>query len=126
METSEAILLIRTVKGIESLLTKAIKLGVDVSAAVGPTGAGIEGAASIGPPSINGGKDFLTYARTKGAYVGISIEGATIRTRDDLNKAYYSASVRPSDIALIQKVKPNPLSQELHQLVAKGAGENGQ
>src|SRR6185295_16168125 len=47
METSETILVIQTVKGIESLLKNTIKLGTDVSAAIGPKGGGIEGVTSM-------------------------------------------------------------------------------
>lgn len=102
-------------KGIESLLSSTIKLGADASAVIGPKGSGIEGATSMSM-----GKDFVTYARTKGAFVGLSVEGASIRTRDDLNKTYYGSAVRPSDIVLVRNVKPNALSQMLHHAVAKG------
>jgi SH3 domain-containing YSC84-like protein 1 len=47
METSEAILIIQTVKGIENLLENTIKLGSDVSAAIGPRGGGVEGVTSM-------------------------------------------------------------------------------
>jgi len=115
METSETILVIQTVKGIESLLKNTIKLGTDVSAAIGPKGGGIEGVTSM---SI--GMDFVTYARAKGIYAGVSIEGASISTRDDLNKAYYGSVVSPSDIVLVRSVKSHPQSQVLHQAVVKG------
>ena len=114
-EMSEAILLVQTVKGIESLLSSTIKLGADASAVIGPKGSGIEGATSISM-----GKDFVTYARAKGAYVGLSVEGASIRTRDDLNKRYYGSAVRPSDIVLVRNIKPNTQSQVLHQAVVMG------
>ena len=67
------------------------------------------------------GKDFVTYARTKGACVGLSIEGASIRTSDDLNQTYYGSAVRPSDLVLVRNVKSNPQSQVLHQAVVEGA-----
>ena len=116
METSEAILVIETIKGVESLLRSTIKLGADASAVIGPKGSGIEGATSM-----SDGNDFVTYARTEGAFVGLSIEGASIRARDDLNKTYYDSGVRPSDILLFRNVKSNPQSQVLHQAVVKGA-----
>lgn len=115
METSEAILVIQSVKGVESMLKNTIKLGTDVSAVIGPRGAGIEGVTSM---SI--GMDFVTYTRTKGIYAGVSIEGASIGTKDDLNKAYYGSGVTPSDIVLLRKVKSHPQSQVLHQAIVKG------
>jgi lipid-binding SYLF domain-containing protein len=66
------------------------------------------------------GMDFVTYARAKGIYAGVSIEGASIGARDDLNKAYYGSAVRPSDIVLVRNVKSHPQSQVLHQAVVKG------
>jgi len=111
-ETSEAILLIQTVTGIESLLSSTIKFGADASAVIGPKGSGIGGATSTSM-----GTDFVTYVRTKGAFAGLSVQGASIRQKDDLNKLYYGSAVRPSDIVLIRGVKSNPQSQVLHQAV---------
>ena len=116
-ETSEAILLIETIQGIESLLSTTIKVGADASAVIGIKGTGIEGATSM-----NKGNDFVTYARTEGAFVGLSLEGGLIRPRDDLNMTYYGSTVRQSDILLFQNVKSNPHSQVLHEAVIKGAG----
>lgn len=116
VETSEAILVIETMKGIESLLSRTIKLGADASAVIGPKGSGIEGATSM-----NKGNDFVTYARTQGAFGGLSLEGGSIRPRDDLNKIYYGSALRPSDIVLVRNVKSNPQSQMLHHAVVQGA-----
>jgi lipid-binding SYLF domain-containing protein len=116
-ESSEAILVVQTVKGIESLLSNSVKLGADASAAVGAKGSGMEGSTSA-----NLGKDFVTYSRSKGLFAGVSFEGASIRTRDDLNKAYYGSAVRPSDIVLVRSITPNPQSRELRDAVVSAAG----
>ena len=116
-ESSEAILVVQTVKGIESLLSNSVKLGGDVSAAVGSKGSGMEGSTSA-----NLGKDFVTYSRSKGVFAGASFEGASIRTRDDLNKAYYGSAVRPSDIVVVRKIEANPRSKQLREAVVTAAG----
>jgi lipid-binding SYLF domain-containing protein len=115
-ESSESILIVQTIKGIDSLLNSTIKLGGDVSAAVETTGAGMEGSTST-----NLGKDFVTYSRSKEAFAGASFEGASIRTRDDLNKSYYGSAVRPSDIVLIRSIQPNPRSRPLHEAIVAAA-----
>ena len=115
VEMSGAIILIETMKGVESLLSSTLKLGADASAVIGPKGSGIEGATSM-----NKGNDLVTYARTEGAFVGLSLEGGSIRPRDDLNMSYYGSAVRPSEIVLFRKVKSNPQSQVLHQAVVEG------
>lgn len=116
-ESSEAILIVQTVKGIESLLSNSFKLGGEVSAAVGNKGSGMEGSTSA-----NLGKDFVTYSRSKGLFAGASFEGASIRTRDDLNKTYYGSAVRPSDILLVRNIEANPRSKQLREAVVTGAG----
>ena len=72
--------------------------------------------------SANLGKDFVTYSRSKGLFAGASFEGASIRTRDDLNKAYYGSAVRPSDIVLVRKIEANPRSKQLREAVVTAAG----
>ncbi|MEX5217670.1 MAG: lipid-binding SYLF domain-containing protein [Nitrospira sp.] len=116
-ESSEAILVVQTVKGIESLLSNSVKLGGDISAAVGSKGSGMEGSTSA-----NLGKDFVTYSRSKGIFAGASFEGASIRTRDDLNKAYYGSEVRPTDIVVVRKIEANPRSKPLREAVVSAAG----
>ena len=98
-------------------MSDSFKFGGDVSAALGSQGTGMEGSTSA-----NLGKDFVTYSRTSGLFAGVSVEGASIRTRDDLNKSYYGSAVRPTGILTVRDVKPNPRSQALRDAVVNVAG----
>ena len=108
-QSSEAVVLIMTPKAVDSLLANKIKLGADGSVAIGPKGGGAD---------TNLTADFVTFTRAKGLYAGVSFDGASIRTRDELNAAYYGQDVRPSDIIIAHKAKPNPNSKELHAMLA--------
>jgi lipid-binding SYLF domain-containing protein len=108
-QTSEAVVLIMTAKGVDSLLANKVKLGADGSVAIGPKGMGAE---------TNLKTDFVTFTRAKGLYAGVSFDGASIRTRDDLNAAYYGQDVRPADIIIAHKAKPNVYSKDLHSTLA--------
>lgn len=99
-QASEVVLLVMSQRGIESLLSSTFKLGGDISVAVGPVGAGIEGSTAM-----NFSADLLTFARAKGLFGGVSLEGAVIATRDEWNQAYYGKEVRPADILLKRAVK---------------------
>jgi SH3 domain-containing YSC84-like protein 1 len=114
-QSSEAIVLIMTPKAVDSLLANKIKLGGDASVAVGPRGGG--GADTTLTA------DFVTFTRAKGLYAGVSFDGASIRSRDELNAAYYGSDLRPSDIIIAGKAKPNPHSKELHTMLATAAGK---
>ena len=113
-QSQEAILLIMTAKAVDSLLANKIKLGADGSVAIGPKGEGAD---------TNLTADFITFTRAKGLYAGVSFDGALIRARDELNAAYYGQDVRPSDIIIAQKVKPNANSKELHAMLGAAMGK---
>ena len=107
-QSSEAVVLIMTPKGVDSLLANKVKLGADGSVAIGPKGMGAD---------TNLKTDFVTFTRAKGLYAGVSFDGASIRARDELNAAYYGEDVRPSDIIIAHKAKPNPYSKKLHSML---------
>jgi len=107
-EASEIILMIMTDKGIDSFLSTSFKLGADISIAAGPIGAGAK--AQIA--------DILAFARSKGAFAGVSIEGAVIKYRDAWNRQYYKKPVRAVDI-LVKRNVANPHANELRKLVSQ-------
>jgi lipid-binding SYLF domain-containing protein len=117
-QASEVVLLVLSQRGVESLLTSTFKLGGDVSVAVGPVGAGIEGSTAM-----NLSADLLTFARAKGLFGGISLEGAVIATRDEWNRDYYGKEVRPTDI-LVKRAVMNPQSADLKAALARAAAGN--
>ncbi len=107
-EAAEAIMFVRTQKAVEKLYASSFKLGGDVSAALGPVGSGVKS---------NVVADILSFTRTKGAYAGISAEGAVVATRDEWNRAYYGREVRPVDIFVKRSVS-NPGAAELRRVLA--------
>jgi lipid-binding SYLF domain-containing protein len=109
-EAAEVIMLAMSQKAIDSLLSTSFKLGGDVSIALGPIGAGAKAKADI--PSVT--SDFISFAKSKGLYAGLNLEGSVVAVRDSLNKAYYSKDVRPADIIVKQDVS-NMRSAELRE-----------
>jgi lipid-binding SYLF domain-containing protein len=114
-EKSEAIILVMTEKGIKSMQKTSIKLGGDVSVAAGPVGIGAQGATA---PSLN--VDYITFTRSMGAFIGISLDGAVIDENYDWNKAYYGRPVRPADI-ISAGGATNPDAAPLRSAVSKAA-----
>jgi lipid-binding SYLF domain-containing protein len=107
-EAAEVIMMIRTQGAVDRLLQSSFKLGADSSIAVGPAGVG--GKANVMA-------DILSFSRTKGAYAGLSLEGAVVATRDKLNAAYYGRPVTPVDIVVTRAVS-NDHSAELRRSAA--------
>lgn len=109
-DVSEMIFVVRSQKGLEEFYRTDFKLGADVSMAVGPVG---EGASAKGIAA-----DIVAYARKKGAFVGMAVDGSVIAVSDDSNTAYYGKPVRPTDIIVKQSVS-NPKSTDLRHAAAK-------
>ena len=104
-EAAEVIMMVITQKGVDKLLKSSFKLGADASIGTGPIGGGAK-------TTVMG--DIFSYVRSKGAYAGISLEGAVIATRDKWNEAYYGRAVTPSDI-LVKSSVSNLGSDELRE-----------
>jgi lipid-binding SYLF domain-containing protein len=115
-EAAQVVMLAMTQKAVESLLTSSVKLGGDVSVALGPVGAGAKAGADI--PSVPG--DFISFAKSKGLYAGLNLEGAVVGVRDSLNRAYYGKGVRPADIIVAHAVS-NRGANELRAILRKAA-----
>jgi lipid-binding SYLF domain-containing protein len=109
-ESAEVIMLAMSQKAVDSLLASSIKLGGDASIAVGPVGAGAK--ANAGVPNVMA--DFISFAKSKGLYAGLNLEGSVVGVRDNLNEAYYRKDVRPVDI-LVKKDVSNSRSAELRE-----------
>ncbi len=99
-EATEVVMLAMTQKAIDSLLSSSFKLGGDASIALGPVGGGAKASADL--PTVTG--DFLAFAKSKGLYAGLNLEGAVIAVRDSLNGVYYGKDVRPAEIIVKRNV----------------------
>jgi len=86
---SEVVMLVMTDKGVNTLLAPSFKLGGDASIAAGPVGAGATSDVTT---------DFVSFARSKGVYGGLNLDGTIITINNDWNSAYYGKSVLAPDI----------------------------
>ena len=108
-ETAETVILAMTQKAVDTLFTSSAKLGGDASFAVGPVGAGAKS---------NVTADFIAFSMSKGAYVGLNLEGSVVKVRDSLNAAYYGKKVSPAQI-IAQKKVSNEGTSELRAALKK-------
>ena len=109
-DVSEMVFVVRNEKGLEEFYRSDFKLGGDVSIAVGPVG---EGASAKGIAA-----DLVAYAKKKGAFAGISVDGSMISVSDESNQVYYGKPVRPTDIIVKHSVS-NPKSADLRNAAEK-------
>ncbi len=108
VDVSEVVILVMSDKGRNALLSPRFSLGADASVAAGPVGVGTASSVT---------EDLVSFARSKGAYAGLSLSGAVIRPDADANEAYYGKPASPVDI-LVRKNVDNPSSAPLRQSLA--------
>ena len=113
-EASETILLVMTKRGMEQLLSTSAKIGADLTIAAGPIGAGAKAQTT----------DILAFSRSRGLYGGVSLEGAVLKVRHNLNEAYYGAEASPADI-IYRGVVYNPGAATLQNAVFALANRDG-
>jgi len=95
-QSSEIVLMIMTDKGLDSMLSTKVQLGASASIAAGPVGKGVEA----------GLADVYSFARSKGAFAGVSLDGAVMTTSDKRNTAYYGEAVSPISVLVTKHYAP--------------------
>jgi lipid-binding SYLF domain-containing protein len=110
-DVSEVVVLVMTEKARDALLSSSFELGGDASIATGPIGAGASATVTT---------DLVSFARSKGAYAGVSLEGAVIRPDPQANAAFYGRNASPVDI-LVRGAVHNPAAAPLQQSLRAAA-----
>lgn len=113
VEISEVVFLIMTDGGMKSLLSHRVKLGADLTVALGPVGAGV-----TAETTTNVGADIYSYSISKGVFGGISVDGAVLLPDEYRNEAYYGKKVTTIDITKKRAVK-NSEADSLRRALAK-------
>src|ERR1700693_4000580 len=90
---TDFVLVVMNKKGAEQILNGKTKLGTNAAAAAGPSAAQ---ASAYNAAAMN--VDVLTYSRSKGLFAGVSLEGATMDTDNDANRALYGKDFSAKEI----------------------------
>jgi lipid-binding SYLF domain-containing protein len=109
VSVSEVMMLVMTDKGMNGLLAPSFKIGGDVSVAAGPVGAGA---------SSNIVADLISFARAKGVYGGLNLDGTVVNTSDDWNLAYFGKKVSTPDIVIRMDVSNKGADKILANITA--------
>lgn len=87
-EGVDLVMIVMNDKGVEALTSSKMRMSLEGSAAAGPVGRH----ATVGS-DWKGDTEILTYARSKGAFAGQTLEGAVIEQDDESTKAIYGSDV---------------------------------
>ncbi|KAJ5353051.1 hypothetical protein N7452_002025 [Penicillium brevicompactum] len=92
----------------------SITLGGNVSLAAGPVGRSAEAAGTINKKGVAG---MLSYAKTRGIYCGVSLEGSMLLERSSANEKMYGRKVTAKEL-LHGDISPPPEAASLMQILS--------
>ncbi|MGF1624916.1 MAG: lipid-binding SYLF domain-containing protein [Alphaproteobacteria bacterium] len=111
VESKEVLYLIMNAGAVEAVLNDQAKVGVDLSGAFGPVGAGFSASTTT-----NMNRDIIAFARGSGLFAGGSFEGSVIARRGDMNENYYGPGAGTRAITQ-QGLYSNPGAENLRNLL---------
>lgn len=90
---SDVIMLVKTAKGAEKMMSSRFTLGGEGEVAAGPVGRD-----ATAQTDLQMRAEILSYSRSRGVFAGISLQGATIREDDDVNQSLYGQKLTSKEI----------------------------
>lgn len=113
-QDTEMILVIRNRGAVDAVLKDQAKFGADAGFTAGIYGVGAEASTTT-----NLGVDVLAFTNSRlGGYIGVSVEGAIMARRQDLNEGVYGVGVTPEQIVSDPAYKL-ARADRLHNLLAR-------
>jgi lipid-binding SYLF domain-containing protein len=114
-QSSDIILVFTTKAGIEGIAGGKITLGADASVATGPVGR--QGSAAT---DMTFNSEIYSYARTRGLFGGIALDGSVIRIDRPSNASFYrKAGISASEIMAGQAPSAPPTAQRFLERLAQ-------
>ncbi len=118
---TDIVMLIMNDKGEQKLLSDKFTVGADASVMAGPVGRAADAQTDAAMHA-----EILAYSRARGAFAGISLDGATFRPDKDDNKALYGSDATPKEIlsgSIKAPASARPLYDALNKYSASSTGD---
>jgi lipid-binding SYLF domain-containing protein len=133
-QSSDFVLLFRTPESVQGLMAGKFTIGADASAAAGPVGRRVNASTDIELYS-----EILSYARSKGLFAGVSLDGSVLQIDANSNAAYYAGREQAPDSAAqlvdllgkysgqaVAQAGPQPQGVPANELPRPGGGRQPQ
>jgi lipid-binding SYLF domain-containing protein len=97
-QSSELVLTVMSEKALTAVINDQFKVGGNVDVAIGPVGKGLSASTTT-----NFSSDAYSFAKTEGAFVGMSLDGAGILSRGSRDVEYYGQGATSAGIVVQRK-----------------------
>jgi lipid-binding SYLF domain-containing protein len=109
--STDLVMLFMNDHALQSLLSDKFKLGADASVAAGPVGRN----AAAGT-DLKLSAEILSYSRSKGVFIGVSLDGAVMQADKSGDKAMYGDDVNRHEILSGKVAVPESARPLLHEI----------
>src|SRR5579872_2085804 len=92
-QSTDVILIVNNKRGMDHLVSDKFTIGADAAAAAGPVGRDAKADTDVMMHA-----EILSYARSRGAYAGFSVEGATLRPDHEEDRKLYGRGITNKEI----------------------------
>lgn len=118
-QAADIVLLVMNPKGVASLVNSRVKLGVDAAAVAGP-----KGRVALAATDAAMRAEILGYSRARGLFVGVSLEGSTVRQDAGANERLYGRKVTAREIVVDGKMAIPAAARGLVDLLQRHSPTN--
>ncbi len=118
-QATDLVLLIMNDAGAQSILSSKVKLGGDASIAAGPVGRDASADTDAFMRS-----EILSYSRTRGVFIGVSLEGSTLRPDDDATFDVYGRKLTAREIVIEGRIGIPPSGRHLVGVLQRNSPYN--
>lgn len=118
--STDVVMLVMSQRGMDKLTTDKFTLGADAAVAAGPVGRTATAATDVELHA-----EILAWSRSRGAFAGISLSGATLRPDEKRNEELYGHKMSNREVLTGHMTAPEaarPLIAELDKYSLRGEG----
>lgn len=117
-QSTDIILIFRTIRSMDAVTGGKFTLGVDASVAAGPVGRHAEAGTDVLLRA-----EILSYSRSRGLFAGLSLEGAAIQVDYGSTSNFYNIpAVVPIQIFSNRDIQAPPIAEELKRTLSHYSG----
>ena len=99
--SSDLVMLVMNQGGMDRLMSDKFTIGADAAAAAGPVGR-----TAAAETDVELHAEILTWSRARGAFAGVSLDGATMRPDEGVNKELYGKNVSNRELLASDMMPP--------------------
>ena len=116
IQDSQVMFIVLTDRGMQALIDNQFKFGADAGLAFATLGTGFSGSTTGAMKA-----DVVAFARSRGLYAGLSLDGSLITVKSDWNAAYYGQPIAAQQLVL-QDQGNNPGAAPLREMLGRFSG----